>query len=150
VTSTFLNISTTLYPTYIRTLSLIFTTCKARRKSHIRKKIHVHPFLYTPLYHCLCGRGSLVISCARDSLVVSTICSSSLFTDLFSLPQPDRSPSTVPCSLPPEARQPREEALRHCLQIGVKALKSNMARLCHAPPSPSHLSHPVRSIHPFF
>jgi len=33
----------------------------------------------------------------------------------------------VPCSLPPDARQPREEALRHCLQIGVKALKSNMA-----------------------
>jgi len=35
----------------------------------------------------------------------------------------------IPYSLPPERRQPREEALRHCLQIGVKALKSNMAPL---------------------
>lgn len=31
----------------------------------------------------------------------------------------------IPYSLPPERRQPREEALLHCLQIGVKALKSN-------------------------
>lgn len=34
----------------------------------VREKIHVHPFPYTPLYHCLCGGGSLVISCARDGL----------------------------------------------------------------------------------
>ncbi|OIW19678.1 hypothetical protein TanjilG_18488 [Lupinus angustifolius] len=30
----------------------------------------------------------------------------------------------IPFSLPPERRQPREEGLRHCLQIGVEALKS--------------------------
>ncbi|XP_058761307.1 isoaspartyl peptidase/L-asparaginase-like [Vicia villosa] len=35
----------------------------------------------------------------------------------------------VPNSLPPERRLPREEGLRHCLQIGVKALKSNMTPL---------------------
>ncbi|XP_065850874.1 isoaspartyl peptidase/L-asparaginase 1-like [Euphorbia lathyris] len=31
----------------------------------------------------------------------------------------------VPLSLPPERRQPREAALRHCLQIGVAALQAN-------------------------
>ncbi|KAJ1377742.1 Peptidase T2, asparaginase 2 [Sesbania bispinosa] len=35
----------------------------------------------------------------------------------------------IPVSLPPERRQPREEALRHCLQIGVEALKANMPPL---------------------
>lgn len=30
----------------------------------------------------------------------------------------------IPLSLPPELRQPREETLRRCLQIGVQALKS--------------------------
>lgn len=35
----------------------------------------------------------------------------------------------IPYSLPPERRLPREETLRHCLQIGVKALKSNMTPL---------------------
>ncbi|CAJ1975481.1 unnamed protein product [Sphenostylis stenocarpa] len=32
----------------------------------------------------------------------------------------------IPVSLPPEHRQPREEALRHCLQIGVDALQGKM------------------------
>ena len=32
-------------------------------------------------------------------------------------------------SLPPERRRPREEALRHCLQIGVKALNAKMPPL---------------------
>ncbi|XP_062027189.1 isoaspartyl peptidase/L-asparaginase 1 [Rosa rugosa] len=31
----------------------------------------------------------------------------------------------IPLSLQPERRQPREAALRHCLQIGVEALKAN-------------------------
>ncbi|XP_065879538.1 isoaspartyl peptidase/L-asparaginase 1 [Euphorbia lathyris] len=31
----------------------------------------------------------------------------------------------IPLSLPPERRQPREAALRHCLQIGVAALQAN-------------------------
>ncbi|XP_050898400.1 isoaspartyl peptidase/L-asparaginase-like [Lathyrus oleraceus] len=35
----------------------------------------------------------------------------------------------IPYSLPPERHLPREETLRHCLQIGVKALKSNMTPL---------------------
>jgi hypothetical protein len=35
----------------------------------------------------------------------------------------------VPYSLPPELRQPREEALHHCLQIGIKALNSKMTPL---------------------
>ncbi|XP_027339182.1 isoaspartyl peptidase/L-asparaginase-like [Abrus precatorius] len=35
----------------------------------------------------------------------------------------------IPFSLPPERRQPREEALRHCLQIGVEALKAKMPPL---------------------
>ncbi|KAK4252555.1 hypothetical protein QN277_014540 [Acacia crassicarpa] len=35
----------------------------------------------------------------------------------------------IPLSLPPERRQPREETLRRCLQIGVEALKSKMAAL---------------------
>lgn len=35
----------------------------------------------------------------------------------------------IPLSLPPERRQPREEALRRCLQIGVEALKSKMPPL---------------------
>ncbi|KAJ7956507.1 isoaspartyl peptidase/L-asparaginase [Quillaja saponaria] len=35
----------------------------------------------------------------------------------------------IPYSLPPERRQPREEALRHCLKIGVQALKSNKSPL---------------------
>ncbi|KAK7411309.1 hypothetical protein VNO78_02742 [Psophocarpus tetragonolobus] len=35
----------------------------------------------------------------------------------------------IPFSLPPERRQPREEALRHCLQIGVGALQANMPPL---------------------
>ncbi|KAF8399662.1 hypothetical protein HHK36_015532 [Tetracentron sinense] len=30
----------------------------------------------------------------------------------------------IPLSLPPERREPREEALRHCLKIGVAALKA--------------------------
>ncbi|QCE14125.1 isoaspartyl peptidase/L-asparaginase-like [Vigna unguiculata] len=32
----------------------------------------------------------------------------------------------IPLSLPPEQRQPREEALHHCLQIGVQALQAKM------------------------
>ncbi|XP_045789803.1 isoaspartyl peptidase/L-asparaginase isoform X1 [Trifolium pratense] len=35
----------------------------------------------------------------------------------------------IPYSLPPERRQPREEALRHCLQIGIKALNSKFTPL---------------------
>ena len=35
----------------------------------------------------------------------------------------------IPLSLPPESRQPREEALHHCLQIGVEALKAKMPPL---------------------
>lgn len=35
----------------------------------------------------------------------------------------------IPHSLPPERRLPREEGLRHCLQIGVEALKANMPPL---------------------
>lgn len=35
----------------------------------------------------------------------------------------------IPLSLPPERRQPREEALRHCLQIGVEALKAKLPPL---------------------
>ncbi|MED6135187.1 hypothetical protein PIB30_043887 [Stylosanthes scabra] len=35
----------------------------------------------------------------------------------------------IPLSLPPESRQPREEALRHCLQIGVEALKAKKPSL---------------------
>ncbi|KAK7330265.1 hypothetical protein VNO77_24454 [Canavalia gladiata] len=35
----------------------------------------------------------------------------------------------IPRSLPPESRQPREDALRHCLQIGVEALKAKLAPL---------------------
>jgi beta-aspartyl-peptidase (threonine type) len=35
----------------------------------------------------------------------------------------------IPYSLPPERRQPREESLRHCLQIGIKALNSKMTPL---------------------
>nr|KYP47966.1 Isoaspartyl peptidase/L-asparaginase [Cajanus cajan] len=35
----------------------------------------------------------------------------------------------IPLSLPPEHRQPREQALRHCLQIGVEALQANMPPL---------------------
>jgi len=35
----------------------------------------------------------------------------------------------IPVSLPPERRQPREEALRHCLQIGVEALKAKLPPL---------------------
>ncbi|XP_077222336.1 isoaspartyl peptidase/L-asparaginase 1-like [Tasmannia lanceolata] len=31
----------------------------------------------------------------------------------------------IPLSLPPDRKQPREAALRHCLQIGVSALKAN-------------------------
>lgn len=31
----------------------------------------------------------------------------------------------IPVNLPPERRLPREEALRHCLDIGVDALKSH-------------------------
>lgn len=30
----------------------------------------------------------------------------------------------IPLSLPPERREPREAALRHCLQIGVAALQA--------------------------
>ncbi|KAL9440988.1 hypothetical protein AB3S75_019628 [Citrus x aurantiifolia] len=30
----------------------------------------------------------------------------------------------IPVTMPPERRQPREAALRHCLDIGVDALKS--------------------------
>ncbi|XP_027331574.1 isoaspartyl peptidase/L-asparaginase-like isoform X2 [Abrus precatorius] len=33
----------------------------------------------------------------------------------------------IPRSLPPERREPREEALRHCLQMGVEALKAKVA-----------------------
>lgn len=32
----------------------------------------------------------------------------------------------IPLSLPPEQRQPREEALQHCLKIGVEALQAEM------------------------
>ncbi|KAK7328473.1 hypothetical protein VNO77_22580 [Canavalia gladiata] len=35
----------------------------------------------------------------------------------------------IPLSLPPDRRQPREEALRHCLQIGVEALKAKIPPL---------------------
>lgn len=35
----------------------------------------------------------------------------------------------IPLSLPPERRQPREEALRHCLRLGVEALKAKMPPL---------------------
>ncbi|KAL2338238.1 hypothetical protein Fmac_012684 [Flemingia macrophylla] len=35
----------------------------------------------------------------------------------------------IPLSLPPERRQPREEALRRCLQIGVEALKAKVPPL---------------------
>ncbi|KAK7304224.1 hypothetical protein RJT34_15351 [Clitoria ternatea] len=35
----------------------------------------------------------------------------------------------IPLSLPPERRQPREEGLRHCLQIGVEGLKANVPAL---------------------
>ncbi|KAJ1388547.1 Peptidase T2, asparaginase 2 [Sesbania bispinosa] len=35
----------------------------------------------------------------------------------------------IPRSLPPERRQPREEALRHCLHVGVEALKAKMPPL---------------------
>ncbi|KAK2367216.1 putative isoaspartyl peptidase/L-asparaginase [Trifolium repens] len=35
----------------------------------------------------------------------------------------------IPYSLPPERRLPREEALRHCLQIGIKALNSKISPL---------------------
>ncbi|XP_057420566.1 isoaspartyl peptidase/L-asparaginase [Lotus japonicus] len=35
----------------------------------------------------------------------------------------------IPRSLPPERRQPREEALRHCLHVGVQALQANMPPL---------------------
>ncbi|GAB4860894.1 hypothetical protein Ancab_036055 [Ancistrocladus abbreviatus] len=31
----------------------------------------------------------------------------------------------IPLTLPPERRRPREAGLRHCLQVGVKALKEN-------------------------
>jgi len=39
--------------------------------NYVRKKIHRPLSIYTPLYHCWCGRGSLVISRNRGSLVVS-------------------------------------------------------------------------------
>ncbi|KAF3438026.1 hypothetical protein FNV43_RR20782 [Rhamnella rubrinervis] len=35
----------------------------------------------------------------------------------------------IPVSLSPERRQPREAALRHCLQLGVEALKAGMPAL---------------------
>ncbi|RDX64751.1 hypothetical protein CR513_56660, partial [Mucuna pruriens] len=35
----------------------------------------------------------------------------------------------IPVSLPPERRKPREEALRHCLRIGVEALKAKVSPL---------------------
>ncbi|KAI4343999.1 hypothetical protein L6164_011277 [Bauhinia variegata] len=35
----------------------------------------------------------------------------------------------IPYSLPLERRQPREEGLRHCLQVGVQALKAKMPAL---------------------
>ncbi|KAF7838555.1 isoaspartyl peptidase/L-asparaginase [Senna tora] len=35
----------------------------------------------------------------------------------------------IPLSLPPDRRQPREDALRRCLRIGVEALKSQMPPL---------------------
>ncbi|KAF5468809.1 hypothetical protein F2P56_012929 [Juglans regia] len=35
----------------------------------------------------------------------------------------------IPLSLPPERRQPREAALRHCLQVGVDALKAQKSPL---------------------
>ncbi|XP_014507145.1 isoaspartyl peptidase/L-asparaginase [Vigna radiata var. radiata] len=35
----------------------------------------------------------------------------------------------IPLSLPPERRQPREEALRHCLHIGVEGLKAKLPPL---------------------
>lgn len=35
----------------------------------------------------------------------------------------------IPLTLTPERRQPREAALRHCLEIGVSALKSNRSPL---------------------
>ncbi|KAJ4974112.1 hypothetical protein NE237_007286 [Protea cynaroides] len=35
----------------------------------------------------------------------------------------------VPLSLPPERREPREAALRHCLQVGVEALKAQRTPL---------------------
>lgn len=35
----------------------------------------------------------------------------------------------IPRSLPPHRREPREAALRHCLTIGVSALKSNQPPL---------------------
>ena len=33
-------------------------------------------------------------------------------------------PGDIPVTMPPERRQPREAALRHCLDISVDALKS--------------------------
>lgn len=35
----------------------------------------------------------------------------------------------IPRSLPPERREPREAALRHCLQIGVDAIKAGRSPL---------------------
>lgn len=35
----------------------------------------------------------------------------------------------IPLNLPPERREPREAALRHCLDIGVAALKHNKSPL---------------------
>ncbi|KAL5730277.1 beta-aspartyl-peptidase [Ranunculus cassubicifolius] len=35
----------------------------------------------------------------------------------------------IPLSLPPERKEPREAALRHCLEIGVSALKANRSPL---------------------
>lgn len=35
----------------------------------------------------------------------------------------------IPLNLPPERREPREAALRHCLQIGVDALKAGRSPL---------------------
>lgn len=35
----------------------------------------------------------------------------------------------IPPSLPPERREPREAALRHCLQIGVDAIKAGRSPL---------------------
>ena len=82
-----------------------------------RKKIHRPLFSIYP-FVCWCGRGSLIISRVRDSLVVFTISSSSLFTDLFSLrlnptlpslslnrmalspPQPTHDLHSSPCLLP--------------------------------------------------
>ncbi|KAL9443949.1 hypothetical protein AB3S75_017179 [Citrus x aurantiifolia] len=32
----------------------------------------------------------------------------------------------IPVTMPPERRQPREAALRHCLDIGVDAVKSQI------------------------